>query len=124
MNLHKIDPRAFRSAAGSGFFVGEAAIQPLISADDGVDVIAVRFEAGARTYMHSHSVAQILHVIEGRGTLATESERFDVGPGDVVHVEPGELHWHGAAPDSHFVHISIRPPGDQGTWTKTDPLAD
>lgn len=123
MNLHKIDPDAFRSAAESGFFVGEAAIQPLISADDGVDVIAVWFEAGARTYLHSHSVAQILHVIEGRGTLATESERFDVGPGDVVHVKPGEMHWHGAAADSHFVHISIRPPGDEGTWTTMDPLA-
>jgi len=46
MNLHKIDPSAFQSAAGSGYFVGEAAVQPLISADDGVDVIAVRFEAG------------------------------------------------------------------------------
>lgn len=123
MNLHKIDPDAFQSAADSGYFVGEAAIQPLISAEDGVDVIAVRFEAGARTYLHSHSVVQVLHVIEGRGTLATETERFDVGPGDVVHVTPGEMHWHGAAPDSHFVHISIRPPGDEGTWTKTDPLA-
>ena len=121
---HRIDPDAFRSTAGSGFFVGEAAIQPLIAAEDGVDVIAVRFEPGARTYLHSHSVPQILHVIEGHGTLATETERFDVGPGDVVHVLPGEMHWHGAASDSSFVHISIRPPGDEGTWTKTDPLAD
>jgi quercetin dioxygenase-like cupin family protein len=123
MNHYRIDPGAFRSATASGYFVGEASIQPLVSSEDGVDVIAVRFEAGARTYLHSHSVTQILHVIEGRGTLATEGDkqRYDVGPGDVIHVLPGEMHWHGAADDSHMVHISIRPPGDQGKWTKIDP---
>jgi quercetin dioxygenase-like cupin family protein len=63
-----------------------------------------------------------LHCIEGGGILATEHERHEVGPGDVVHVPAGELHWHGASEDSAFVHLSIRPPGET-RWTKTDPLA-
>jgi len=32
------------------------------------------------------------------------------------------MHWHGAAPDSDFAHLSIRPPGETN-WTKIDPLA-
>ena len=88
----------------------------------GVDIILVRFSPGARTYLHAHHVPQILHCIEGRGILATETERNEVGPGDVVHVLPNEMHWHGAAGDEEFVHLSIRPPGET-TWTKTDPLA-
>ena len=64
----------------------------------------------------------MLHCIAGRGILATETQRNEVGPGDVVQVPAGELHWHGAAGDEEFVHLSIRPPGET-TWTKTDPLA-
>ena len=108
-------------AAGNEFFVGEVSLQPVVSPAEGIDIIVVRFSAGARTYLHSHAVPQVLHCIEGRGILATESQRYDVGPGDIVHVPAGEMHWHGAAADSVFVHLSIRPPGES-TWTKIDPL--
>lgn len=109
--------------AGSDYFIGEVHVQPIVSPNDGIDIIVVRFSAGARTYLHSHAVPQVLHCIEGRGVLATESERNIVGPGDIVHVPAGEMHWHGAAADSGFVHLSIRPPGES-TWTKIDPLAN
>ena len=122
MNLHHISPSAAVDA-GSEYFVGEVRVQPLVRAEDGIDVIVVRFSAGARTYLHSHAVPQVLHCIEGRGILATDSETNHVGPGDVVHIPAGEMHWHGAEPDSHFVHVSIRPPGES-IWTKTDPLAE
>ena len=32
------------------------------------------------------------------------------------------MHWHGAAADSAFTHVSIRPLGTT-RWTKIDPLA-
>jgi quercetin dioxygenase-like cupin family protein len=108
-------------SAGNEYFVGEVHVQPIVSPNEGIDIIVVRFSAGARTYLHSHAVPQVLHCIEGRGILATESERNIVGPGDIVHVPAGEMHWHGATADSAFVHLSIRPPGES-TWTKVDPL--
>jgi quercetin dioxygenase-like cupin family protein len=103
------------------FFVGEVAVQPIVSPDEGLDILLVRFSPGARTYLHTHHVPQVLHCTEGRGVLATRHEQHLVEPGDVVYVDAGEEHWHGAVADSHFVHLSIRPPGET-EWTKVDPL--
>ena len=121
MNLHHVSPEAAVSG-GSEYFIGEVRVQPIVGAAEGIDIVVVRFSAGARTYLHAHHVPQVLHCIEGRGVLATETQRNVVGPGDIVHVPAGEMHWHGATEGSAFVHLSIRPPGDT-TWTKTDPLA-
>jgi quercetin dioxygenase-like cupin family protein len=122
MKVHRISPEAAVDG-GTDFFVGgPVRVQPLVAADEGIDIIVVRFSAGARTYLHAHHVPQVLHCMEGRGILATEQERNDVGPGDVVYVPANEMHWHGAAPDSDFAHLSIRLVGET-TWTKTDPLA-
>lgn len=107
---------------GNDYFVGEARVQPLVSPEEGLDIVLVRFSAGARTYLHSHLGPQVLHCIEGAGILATEHERNAVGPGDVVYVPAGELHWHGATEDGPFTHLSIRQPADT-EWTKIDPLA-
>jgi len=121
MKIHRISADASVSA-GEQFFVGEVRVQPVVPGTEGIEIIVVRFRVGARTYLHSHAVPQVLHCIEGRGILATETEHNDVGPGDIIHVPAGEMHWHGAAVDSDFVHLSIRPPGETN-WTKIDPLA-
>jgi quercetin dioxygenase-like cupin family protein len=103
------------------YFVGEVTVQPIVAPEDGLDIVLVRFSAGARTYLHTHHVPQVLHCTEGRGILATRHEQHLVEPGDVVYVEAGEEHWHSAAADSPFVHLSIRPPGET-SWTRVDPL--
>ena len=121
MEVHHVSSDA-AVPADELFFVGEVRVQPVVRGTEGIEIIVVRFSAGARTFLHSHEVPQVLHCIEGRGILATESERNEVGPGDIVHVPPGEMHWHGAAPDGDFAHLSIRPPGETN-WTKIDPLA-
>ncbi len=106
---------------GSEHFIGEANVQPILGTSEGLDIVVVRFSPGARTYLHTHNVPQVLHCIEGRGILATEHEGNEVGPGDVVYVPAGETHWHGATEDSTFVHLSIRPPGETH-WMTIDPL--
>jgi len=103
------------------FFVGEVRVQPIVSPEDCLDIVLVRFTAGARTFLHTHHVPQVLHCTEGRGVLATTREQHLVEPGDLVYVPAGEEHWHGAVADSPFVHLSIRPPGET-TWTRVDPL--
>ncbi len=102
-------------------FVGEVAIRSIVKPEEGLDIILVRFSPNARTYLHTHEKAQVLHCVEGKGILATQRERNVVGPGDAVYVPAGEEHWHGATEGSSFSHLSIRAPG--GTrWTKVDPL--
>jgi len=39
----------------------------------------------------------------------------EVRPGDRVHFEPGENHWHGAAPDRFMAHIAIQEADDSGS---------
>jgi quercetin dioxygenase-like cupin family protein len=107
--------------AETKFFVGEVLVQPIVNADEGLEIALVRFSPGARTYLHTHHVPQVLHCTEGRGILATRQQESLVEPGDIVVIDAGEEHWHGAAADSHFVHLSIRPPGETD-WTKIDSL--
>jgi quercetin dioxygenase-like cupin family protein len=43
----------------------------------------------------------------------------EVYPGDTVWFEPGERHWHGAAPNRLMVHLAIQQTDDAGnavTW--------
>jgi quercetin dioxygenase-like cupin family protein len=120
MKVHH--PRDDAPRTSGGPFIGEASAQAIVGPDEGLDIVLVSFAPGAHTYLHTHDVPQVLHCIEGAGILATEHERYAVGPGDVVYVPAGEPHWHGATEDSAFTHLSIRPPG--GTrWTEIDPLA-
>jgi quercetin dioxygenase-like cupin family protein len=80
--------------------------------EDGVEVVAVFFEPGARTRPHVHPVEQTLVVVEGEGIVADESERRPMRAGDVVVVPAGVWHWHGAAPDSAMCHLSAKKPSD------------
>ena len=80
--------------------------------DDGergeIRVYSVIFETGARTYWHSHAAGQTLLIASGRGLVATrDGDKRVVGPGDVVWARPGEVHWHGAAPDAFLGHTAV-----------------
>jgi len=44
--------------------------------------------------------------------VATEDEERHVTPGDVLYVEPGTHHWHGAEPDAAMTHLSLNGAGD------------
>jgi quercetin dioxygenase-like cupin family protein len=67
----------------------------------------VSFGKGTRNKFHTHASGQILIVTSGKGMVATETEQREVTVGDVIFFEPGEVHWHGAAPDSDFAHIYV-----------------
>lgn len=68
----------------------------------------VTFEPGARTAWHTHPLGQTLIVVAGFGRVQREGGPIeDIRPGDIVWFEPGEKHWHGAAPDVAMSHIAI-----------------
>jgi quercetin dioxygenase-like cupin family protein len=60
---------------------------------------SVHFTPGARTAWHTHPFGQTIYVTEGIGRCQRRGGPVDViRPGDRVYFEPGEDHWHGAAP--------------------------
>src|SRR5215218_5870849 len=81
---------------------------------------SVHFIPGARTAWHSHPLGQTIYVTEGVGLCQRRGGPVEViRPGDRVFFEPGEDHWHGAAPNRFMTHIAMQEVDDQGspvTW--------
>ena len=68
----------------------------------------VTFEPGARTAWHTHPLGQTLLVIAGCGRVQRDGGPIEeIRAGDIVWFEPGERHWHGAAPTTAMTHIAI-----------------
>jgi quercetin dioxygenase-like cupin family protein len=96
----------------SALFEGVVRHQPLNS-NEQFRVAEVTFVDGGRTKWHTHTFHQVLVITDGDGIVATEDEERRVGPGDVLYIEPGTRHWHGAAePGATMSHLSINGPGD------------
>lgn len=73
-------------------------------------ILRVTFAPGARTAWHSHSMGQILHILEGVARIGREGEPVrEVHAGDSVEILPGERHWHGAAPEHLMSHLAVYP---------------
>jgi quercetin dioxygenase-like cupin family protein len=89
-------------------FTGSVWNTVLVEPDEEPTVIAVQFAPGARTDWHSHPGGQVLYVVSGAGLVQIRGgSRAEITPGDVIRAAPGEVHWHGARPDSPMMHLSI-----------------
>lgn len=80
---------------------------------DGLRAQRFSYEPQARSGWHTHDGEQALYVVSGRGVVVRwgETGGTPIGPGDWVHVEPGEKHWHGAAADDTLVHLAVTASG-------------
>jgi quercetin dioxygenase-like cupin family protein len=77
---------------------------------------AVHFTPGARTAWHTHPFGQTIYVTEGIGRCQREDGPIeDIHPGDRVYFEPGENHWHGAAPNRFMTHLAMQEADDSGS---------
>ena len=93
---------------GEERFTGEVSIRGTLADDDGTNVGVVHFAAGARTHWHRHAGGQFLFALAGRGRVRSRGEAGHVlEPGDVVHVAPGEWHFHGGTPTTPLVHVAV-----------------
>jgi quercetin dioxygenase-like cupin family protein len=109
--------RPFRPADPANF-AGDATTQAMIGRDDGlpVRVYRVSFEPGARMKWHRHDDVQLLVGLSGTCLVANRAgETVQLGRGDIVVVESGEDHWHGAPPDEPGAHFAINL-GEETTW--------
>jgi quercetin dioxygenase-like cupin family protein len=75
----------------------------------------VHFAPGARTAWHTHPFGQTIFVTEGVGRCGREGGPVEeIRPGDRVFFEPGENHWHGAAPTRFMAHVAIQEADESG----------
>jgi quercetin dioxygenase-like cupin family protein len=110
------------STGPSDWFTGAVYLDP-VAAPTGssrVSATSVKFTPGARTAWHTHPNGQTIYVVEGVGLAQRRGGPIEViRPGDRVFFEPGEDHWHGAAPSRFMTHIAIvevDEDGNPATW--------
>jgi quercetin dioxygenase-like cupin family protein len=122
-HIMKITPSSSETATGpDDWFTGDVYIDGIRNPDaqSAVGCAHVRFTPGARTAWHHHPKGQTLYVTDGIGYVACRGgEPQEIRPGDVVYIEPGEEHWHGATPARFMAHVAIQEADDQGevvTW--------
>lgn len=111
----------------SKYFTGTTYLNMLSSKDDtwNASIGNVTFEPGARTNWHKHSGGQILLVLNGNGRYQERGKPIqNLQKGDVVRIAPNVEHWHGAAPDSWFVHISVETNLPNNTTTWLEPVSN
>lgn len=96
------------------YFVGQSYLAPISTSR--VNIFNVTFEPKCHNNWHIHRAekggGQILVCVAGRGYYQEWGKEAQVLlPGDVVHIPVDVKHWHGAAHDSWFSHLSVEVPG-------------
>ena len=102
-------------------FVLPALMQPLLGRAEGlpIRVYRVTFGEGARTHWHRHDDVQVLYGLSGMCKVVDrKGNELSLTPGDVVVIDPGEEHWHGAAPGTAGEHLAINA-GSETTWLES-----
>jgi quercetin dioxygenase-like cupin family protein len=115
----QITRNSLDTAAGpSDWFTGSVYVDT-VAVPAGTSRIAaasVHFTPGARTAWHTHPNGQTIWVLEGVGLCQRRGGPIEViRPGDRVFFEPGEVHWHGAAPTRFMTHVAMQQANDDGT---------
>ena len=103
-----------RSEAMGNMFSGKVLMQQLVAEGDApsLRVTSVTFVDGCQNTWHTHTTEQVLVVTDGVGIVANNDGEQEITPGDVVLINPGERHWHGAKPGHDMTHLSILIPGE------------
>ncbi len=109
------------------YFTGTTYLTKLSANDDiwNSSIANVTFEPGARTNWHKHSGGQILLVTSGEGRYQEKNKPIqNLKTGDVVKIPIDVEHWHGAAPNSWFSHLSVETNLPNNTTTWLEPVTD
>ena len=110
------------NAGPSEWFTGNVYVDTVAtpSEQSRLSASSVHFTPGARTAWHTHPNGQTIYVLEGVGLAQRRGGPVEViRPGDRVFFEPGEEHWHGAAPNRFMTHLAMLEVDDEGnsaTW--------
>jgi quercetin dioxygenase-like cupin family protein len=126
MIIHQGGSRPTRRAP-KDYFAGTVLQDPIIEAPAPARLRSnlVTFEPGARTNWHTHPLGQTLYVVAGTGRVQKWGEPVrEIRPGDVVWIDPGEKHWHGAAPGTTMVHVAMQEFDGKGYVDWMEPVTE
>jgi quercetin dioxygenase-like cupin family protein len=101
----------------SDWFTGTVYIDTLATPSEmsRLQAASVHFTPGARTAWHTHPRGQTIYVTQGVGLCQRRGGPIEmIRPGDRVFFEPGEDHWHGAAPNRLMTHLALVEVDDTG----------
>lgn len=122
-NIKDIFPKGEKITSN---FTGDAWVAFLINNKEcDISVYNVTFAPGVRNSWHRHDVGQLLLCTIGVGYYQERGKAARrLVPGDVVEIPANVDHWHGAAPDSEFVHIGMTPKMSENKATWLEPVTD
>ncbi|MDQ6790176.1 MAG: cupin domain-containing protein [Candidatus Dormibacteraeota bacterium] len=119
----KVTRNSIETMAGQSEWFTGAVYVDSVAAPSGpsrLSASSVHFTPGACTAWHTHPNGQTIWVTEGVGLCQRRGGHIEViRPGDRVFFEPGEEHWHGAAPNRFMTHLAMLDVDDEGksaTW--------
>jgi quercetin dioxygenase-like cupin family protein len=107
-----------RNTADKATFVLPAFVQTLLGRGDDLPlrIYRVSFGEGSRMNWHRHDDIQVLFGLSGMCVVMNrDGTETLLGQGDLVVIEPGEEHWHGAAAGTEGEHLAINM-GSDTTW--------
>ncbi len=115
LDVFRIDERQAGGPPEPGDFIGRVRMQNLAAAGGaaGLELLAVFFDAGARTRPHVHPSDQVLYFVHGSGFVAFPGEEEQrVEEGGIVVIPAGKVHMHGATDEGPICHVATRAPGE------------
>ena len=118
-------PKGEPNTAFAKFFIGNSYLAPLGGSEAGL--FNVTFEPRCRNNWHiHHRVVQVLVCISGRGWYQEwGKEAIEMKPGTVIAIPAEVKHWHGAAKDSWFQHLTYHTHALEGSSNEwLEPVSD
>ena len=115
-------PKGELNTAYAQYFIGNSYLS-----DVGGGVHNVTFEPGCRNNWHIHHKAvQVLICVSGRGWYQEwGKETIEMTPGTVIAIPAEVKHWHGAAKDSWFQHLTYHKDVQEGSSNEwLEPVTD
>lgn len=108
----------------SQYFTGETYYAPMTTQDAQTDIANVTFAPGCINHWHiHHGCQQILVCVGGEGWYQEwGKEPVRMKPGDIIEIPLDVKHWHGAAKDSWFAHLSIMSRTVEGSHEWLEPV--
>jgi quercetin dioxygenase-like cupin family protein len=91
------------------WFTGDVYVDAIAQAHAApLTIAAVHFTPCAHTAWHHHTIGQTLYVTEGVGYVQSRGgPLITIRPGDVIRINGGEEHWHGATAENFMLHLAI-----------------
>lgn len=118
MNVKEVDfsvwPKGEPNTAYAKYFTGNSYLAPMGGQEGGL--VNVTFEPRCRNNWHvHHKSVQVLVCVAGHGWYVEEGKQpVAMHPGSVVAIPAEAKHWHGAARDSWFQHLTYMTHVEEG----------